>query len=135
MTQSLGLDPYLSLSLFTSSLSLRHCKLPVEICHRLFYNSSLFTSSLLLDAFHAALNRDIEGSTSLPTNPGEREALFLFYLDSVIGQKSHEMKLHKSGSEMALINLEAHVLLLSGGFVVLMLQSKLFFSNQIGISP
>ncbi|KAH0899655.1 hypothetical protein HID58_049223, partial [Brassica napus] len=32
-----------------------------------------------------------------------------------------------SGSEMALINLEAHVLLLSGGFVVLMLQSKLLF--------
>ncbi|XP_048608501.1 NADPH-dependent aldo-keto reductase, chloroplastic-like isoform X4 [Brassica napus] len=31
------------------------------------------------------------------------------------------------GSEMALINLEAHVLLLSGGFVVLMLQSKLLF--------
>ncbi|CAN7069784.1 unnamed protein product [Brassica rapa subsp. trilocularis] len=28
---------------------------------------------------------------------------------------------------MALINLEAHVLLLSGGFVVLMLQSKLLF--------
>ncbi|CAN7023372.1 unnamed protein product [Brassica oleracea var. botrytis] len=23
-----------------------------------------------VDAFHAALNRDIEGSTSLPTNPG-----------------------------------------------------------------
>ncbi|KAH0921314.1 hypothetical protein HID58_021332 [Brassica napus] len=32
-----------------------------------------------------------------------------------------------TGSEMALINLEAHVLLLSGGFVVLMLQSKLLF--------
>ncbi|WZZ77040.1 hypothetical protein YC2023_088410 [Brassica napus] len=37
------------------------------------------------------------------------------------------VELAGGGSEMALINLEAHVLLLSGGFVVLMLQSKLLF--------
>ncbi|WZZ46720.1 hypothetical protein YC2023_042979 [Brassica napus] len=71
MTQSLGLDPY---RFFPVSMDPTIFKLLEED------EGESMHSGADVDAFHAALNRDIEGSTSLPTNPGNVPFQLCLYL-------------------------------------------------------